>query len=125
MLKSVIARLDGDESWRQGPSHSIGRAIIRAAAAIGTGIEVEYVLPGKILKLLHTKRLHLVQMLIANAPSHRLHGPPIQLREVDVEQGGFHVELNSKRPITQQEIKGYLMEKIGAEVEVPECGHGT
>jgi len=67
-------------------------------------------------------RLHLVHMLVANRPSRRLHRSPLQLREVEIEQGHFYVKLNSKRPIAQQEIEGHLMEKISAKVKVPECG---
>lgn len=61
-------------------------------------------------------------MLVANTPSHRLHHSPLQLREVEIEQGRFYVKLNSKGPIAQQEIEGHLMEKISAKVKAPECG---
>ena len=78
-------------------------------------------LPGKVFECLHSKRFHLVEMLIADSLSHRLYHSPLQFREVEIEQRGFHMELNSKWPIAQQEIKGHFMEKIGAKVEIPEC----
>jgi hypothetical protein len=55
-------------------------------------------------------RLHLVHMLVANAPSHRFHRSSLQLREVEIEQGRFYMKLNSKGPIAQQEIEGHLVE---------------
>ena len=59
-------------------------------------------------------------MLVGDAPSHRLHSSAVQLCEVNIEERGFDVELYSEGPVAQQEVKGQLMDKIGAEVEIPE-----
>ena len=83
--KAVISRFGREKSGRQGPAHRIGRALRRAPSAIGAGIEVEHVLPGEILKGLHSERLHLIQVFIGNTPSHRLQSPAVQPGEVDTE----------------------------------------
>ena len=57
-------------------------------------------------------------MLIAHAPSHRLHRSAVQLGEVDIEDGRDHVELDSKGPVAHQEVKGRFMCKAGAEAEI-------
>ena len=111
VLEAVIPRLDGDEPRRQRPAHRIGRAVVRAPAAVGAGIEIEHVLPGEVLEFLHPEGFHLVQMLIAHAPPHRLHRSAVQLGEVDIEERRLHVELNSKRPVAQQEVKGQFVEQ--------------
>ena len=125
MLEGVIPGLDGEEPWRQRPPHRVGGTVVRTATAIGAGIEVEHVLPGEIFERLHAEGFHLIELLVADAPSHWLESSAVQLREVNVEERGFHVELNSKRPVAEQEVKGQLMQKIGAEVEVPESGQGS
>ena len=115
VLEAVISRLDGDEPWRQRPAHRIGRALVRAPSAVGAGIEIEHVLPGEVFEGLHAEGFHLVQMLVVDALSHRLHRSAVQLCEVNVEERCFHVELNSERPVAQQEVKGQHIDKIGAE----------
>ena len=125
VLEAVVSRLDGEEPWRQRPAHRVGRTLIGAAAAIGAGVEVEHVLPGEVFERLYAERFHLIQLLVADAPSHRLHGSPVQLREVDVEQRRLDVELNSKRPVAQQKEKGQYIQQVGAAVEIPERGLGS
>ncbi len=63
-------------------------------------------------------------MIIADAPSHGLQNLAIQLGEVNIEQRGFDVELNSKGPIAQQKVKGHFVEKIGAGINFPDSGQG-
>ena len=82
-------------------------------------------LPGEVFERLHSEGFHLIQMLIADAPSHRLQSSAVQLCEVNIEEGGFHVELDSKGPVAEQEVEGQLMDKISAEVEFPESGQGS
>ena len=120
VLEGVVARLDGEEPRRQRPAHCIRRAVVGAAAAVGAGVEIEHVLPGEVFERLHAERFHLVELLVADAPAHRLHRPAVQLREVDIEQRGLHVELDSERPIAQQEVEGQDIEDVGAEMQVPE-----
>src|SRR5271157_3050412 len=106
MLEGVISRLDGEEPWREWPSDGVGRAIVGAAPAIGAGIEIQHMLPGEVLERLYAERFHLIEMLVAHAPADGLDRSLIQLGKVHVEQRRFHVELNSKWPIAQQEVKG-------------------
>ncbi len=79
----------------------------------------------KSVERLDSEGFHLIQMLVADAVSHRLQNLPVQLREVNIEERGFHVELDSKGPITEQEVKGKFMDQISAEVELPESGQGS
>ena len=74
-------------------------------------------LPGEVFESLYSERFHLIQMLIADAPSHRLQNLPVQLSEINIEERGFHVELDSKRPVAEQKVKGQFMEKISAEID--------
>ena len=106
MLETIVSSLDGDEPWRQRPPHGIRRAVIRAASAVGAGIEIEHVLPGEVFELLNPERFHLVEVIIGQAPLHRFHRAFVQLCEVDVEQRRDHVELDAKGPVAQQKVKG-------------------
>ena len=125
VLEAVVSRLDGEESWRERPSHGIRGTVVGAASAVGAGIEIEHVLPGEVFERLHSERFHLIEMLVADAPSHRLQSSPVQFREVNVEERGLHVELDSERPIAEQEVEGQFVDEISAEVEFPESGQGS
>ena len=125
VLESVIPRLDGEEPRRQRPAHRIRRTMVRAAAAIGAGIEVEHVLPGEVLERLHAERFHLVQMLVGDAPPHRLQSAAIQLREVDIEQRCLHVELDAERPVAEEEEERNFVDKVSAQPELMDYGKAT
>ena len=105
VLEGVVSRLDGNEPRRQRPSHRIGRAVVGTPPTISAGIEIEHVLPGEVFERLYAERFHLIQMLIADAPSHRLHSSAVQLCEVNVEERRIHVELYSERQHAEQEEK--------------------
>ena len=122
--KAVVACLDGEESRRQRPAHGIRRTVVGAASAIGARIEIQHVLPGEVLELLYAERFHLVELLVAYAPAHRLHRSAVQLGEEHVEQRGLDVELNSEWPIAQQEIEGQDIDDVSAEVHLPERRDG-
>jgi hypothetical protein len=103
--EGVVSRLDAEEPWGERPPHGIGRTVVGAASAIGAGIEVEHVLPGEVFEGFHSERLHLVEMFVADAPAHRFQRAPIQFCEIDVEERGLYVELNTERTIAEQEIE--------------------
>ena len=124
MLEAVVSGLDADEPWRQRPAHRIGRAVVRTPPAVGAGIEIKHVFPGEVLKCLYPEGFHLIQMFLADAPSHRLQNLPVQLCEVNIEQRCFHVELDPEGPIAEQKIKGHFMDKISAKIEPPESRQG-
>ena len=124
MLERVVSCLDGDESRGQRPSHSIGGTVVRAAPAVGAGIEIEHVLPGEVFECLNSKGFHLIQVLVAHTPSHRFQSPAVQLCEENAEQRRFHVELDPEWPVAQQEEEGQVMENIGAKLEIPQGRQG-
>ena len=49
----------------------------------------------------------------------------VQLREVDAEQRRFHVELNSERPVAQQEEEREFVGQIRAEIQAAQHGGGS
>ena len=79
-------------------------------------------LPGEVFERLYSEGFHLIQVLIADAPSHRLQNLAVQLCEVNIEEGGFHVELDSKGPVAEQKVKGQFMDNVSAEEERSENG---
>src|SRR5208282_476037 len=99
--------------------HCIRRAVIGAPATVGAGIEIEHVLPCEIFEGLNAKGFHLIQLLIADTPADGFDRSFVQLREVNVEQRRFHMELNSEGPIAQQEVKSENIQHVSAAVEVP------
>ncbi len=117
VLEAVVPRLDRDEPWRQRPAHGVGRAVVRAAPAVGARVEVEHVLPGEVLERLHAERLHLRQLLVGHAPLDGLHRALVQLREVDAEEGRLDVELDAEGPVAQQEEEQHVVREEGAEVQ--------
>ena len=64
MFKSIIAALDGNKPRRQRSPDGIGRTAIGTAAAVGTGIEIKDMLPGKILKDLDAKRIQIIELFV-------------------------------------------------------------
>ncbi len=45
------------------PADGIGRAVVRAAAAVGAGVKIEHVLPGEILEVLDAEGVQIVELL--------------------------------------------------------------
>ena len=99
---------------------ALRRALVGAPAAIGAGVEVQHVLPGEVFELLDAEGRQLVELLVGDAPSHRLERAAVQLGEVDAEQGCLDVELDAERPVAQQEEEGELVHQVGAVVEALE-----
>ena len=118
MPETVLSRFEGDETRRQRPSRGIGGALVRAPAAVGAGVEIEHVLPGEVFEGLNSERFHLIQMFIADAPAHRFQNFPVQLCEVNIEEGRFHVELDSKGAVAQQEEEGQIVQEVASDVKI-------
>ena len=57
----------------RGRPTALAGQLVRAAAAVGAGIEVEHVLPGEVLEFLHAEGFELVQLGVVHAVAHRLH----------------------------------------------------
>ena len=125
VLEGVISRLDAQEPRRQRTPDRVRRAVVGTPSAVGAGVEVEHVLPGEVLELLHAERFHLIKLLVADTPAHRLHGSAVQFREEHIEQRSLHVELDSERPVAQQEVKGEDIDDVRAKVQTPKCQRAT
>ena len=94
--------------------------LVRAPAAIGAGIEIQHVLPGKVFEFLYPEGFHLIQMLVATPHLTGLTVPRLQLREVDVEQRSDDVKVFSHRQEAEKSEEGQFMDEIGAEVKIAE-----
>ena len=77
-------------------------------------------LPGELFKPFHSERLDLVQAIIGYTPAYRFQNFPIQLGEVNGEQGSLHMELDSKRPVAEKEVKGDLVEQVAGKAQSTE-----
>ena len=84
MLEAVIPGFDGDEPGRERPAHGVGRALVRAPAAVGAGVEIQHVLPGEVFEFLNARTISVGPALFRNAPPHRLESTAVQFREIDV-----------------------------------------
>ena len=92
------------------------RALIGTAAAVGTTVEIEQMLPGEILDLLDADRLQITDLLIAQPVLHRLDHALVQPHEEDVEEGGQDMEMLAKGQVAEEEKKDQIMNIIGGDV---------
>ena len=118
MLKGIIAPFYGNKARRKRAPDGIGRAAIRAAAAIRTRIEIEHVFPGKIFKDLDAKRVQIIQLLIGNSVTHRLDIALFNPHEKNVENRGNHMEMLAQRQEAQEKEKGQIMDKIADQMRI-------
>jgi len=85
----MVINLGGKRS-----SHGIGRTLIRTPAAIGTGIEIEHMLPGKIFQSFNTKGLKVIQLFVFNSVLNRFDIPFFELSmKKDVKNRGDNMEM--------------------------------
>ena len=70
----------------RGSFHRIGRALVRTSAAIGTGIKIKNILPGKILKLFNTKGFQIIQFFITDTISDRSDISSVKTHKKNIKQ---------------------------------------
>ncbi len=108
-LEQQIPCLDRDEAWRQGTLDSIGRALVRTAAAISTAVKIQHVFPGEILKLLDPKGFQVIQFFLGQSVAHRLDRAPVEPQEQHVEERGQHMEVFTKGQKAEEIKKRQVM----------------
>ncbi len=109
-IKTLIPQLHGEHLGRQGPSHSVGGTVVRAAAAFRAGIEVEDMLPGKILDLFNPHAVELVNVL--HIPPGRFDAPGGEPLEKNVGECRDDMEVFPQGKEVEKEEKGQDMEPV-------------
>ena len=112
MLETVVTTFDGNKARRQRAFDPVGRAAIRTASAIRTGVKIKHMFPGKIFENLHTEGFQVVQFFIGHPVAHRLDIAPLKTHEKYIKQGSNHMKMLAQGQKAQKEEKGNLMNKI-------------
>src|SRR5579864_334694 len=119
MPERVVPRFNCQKPRRERSARGMGWTVVRTTPAIRTRVEVEHVLPGKVLECLHAERLHLIELFLRNTPADWLHCSAIQFCKINTEQRRLDVELDPEWPVTEKEIKRQRMQNAAGEVDIP------
>src|SRR6056297_2617656 len=113
MLKGIVASLKGNKSGRQGTTHRICRAVVRAAPTVGTCVEIKYIFPGKVLETLDPKRFQGIKLIIAYSVFHGPYIAAFKPHEINIENGGDNMEMLAQGQKAEKSKKYYVMDIIG------------
>lgn len=73
----IVPGLAGKCAWCQRPAHGIGRALVGAPAAVGARVEIQDMLPCKVVEFLDAELLYLVEFLVTYSPTYWFNGSAV------------------------------------------------